>query len=54
MFGWWYVCIAVGFFLLGVRNLLARAPFWTVALRWMIAAGFLALGVATLRGSRRR
>jgi hypothetical protein len=47
--GWWYVSIGLGFALLGVRNLLAAAPLWTVLLRWVIAAGFLILGVLMLR-----
>lgn len=52
LLAWWYVCIALGFVLLGIRNLLVGAPAWTVALRWAIAAGFLVLGLSTLRSGR--
>ena len=48
-FGWWYVCIGVGFLLLGVRSLLAGELLWMILLRWVIAAGFVFLGVSTLR-----
>jgi len=43
MAGLWYLCIALGFVLLGIRAMLAGAPVWTVILRWVIAAGFFAL-----------
>jgi hypothetical protein len=49
---WWYVCIGVGFSLLGARAFLDRAPTWTAVLRWVIAAGFLALGIGELRSIR--
>jgi tetrahydromethanopterin S-methyltransferase subunit C len=39
----WYLCISVGFVLLGIRALLVGEPRWAVILRCMIAAGFLAL-----------
>jgi hypothetical protein len=45
----WYFCIAAGFLLLGVRALLLGAVLWTVVLRWVIAAGFAALGLLELR-----
>jgi hypothetical protein len=47
--GAWYLCIGLGFALLGLRNLLAGAAVWSVALRWIIALGFIVLGTATLR-----
>jgi len=50
---WWYVCIGAGFALLGVRALLLGAPLWTVVFRWLIAAGFLVLGVVELRKVKR-
>jgi hypothetical protein len=49
LFAAWYFCIAAGFLLLGVRALLLGAVFWTVVLRWVIAAGFAALGLLELR-----
>jgi hypothetical protein len=49
LLGWWYVCIGLGFGALVVRNLLAGAPRWSIVLRLFIAAGFLILGVSTLR-----
>ena len=49
MFGWWYVCIGLGFVLLGVRNLFRGERPWSIALRFVIALGFFALGVGTLR-----
>ncbi len=47
--GWWYICIGLGFGLLGLRNLLAGATTWSIALRWLIAVGFVILGTGTLR-----
>jgi hypothetical protein len=48
-FGWWYVSIGAGFFLLGLHRLLIGGALWTIVLRWIIAAGFVALGYAELR-----
>ena len=39
----------VRFVLLGLRAWLLGARFWTVVLRWLIAAGFLLLGWLELR-----
>ncbi|MBV8842414.1 MAG: hypothetical protein JO307_06345 [Bryobacterales bacterium] len=50
--GWWYICIGLGFILLGFRNLIAGITGWPVVLRWVIALGFLLLGVGTLRSKR--
>jgi hypothetical protein len=52
LWGWWYVCIGAGFILLGLRYLIAGITGWPVALRWVIAAGFLLLGAGTLRSKR--
>jgi uncharacterized protein (DUF983 family) len=49
----WYLCIFLGFVLLGVRALLLGAPMWAVILRWVIAAGFFALALLQ-RPKRRR
>ncbi|MGD1093150.1 MAG: hypothetical protein ABSB35_14310 [Bryobacteraceae bacterium] len=49
LLGWWYVCIGLGFGALAARNLLAGAPRWSIVLRVFIAAGFLLLGVGSLR-----
>jgi hypothetical protein len=54
--GYWYLCIGLGFVLLGLRNLLVGAPAWTVVLRWIIALGFIVLGAVSLgfRGGQAR
>lgn len=54
MFGWWYVCIGLGFTLLGVRSLIRGDEAWLIAVRFVIAASFLILGVATLRSAKER
>jgi len=48
LLGYWYVCIGIGFGLLGLRNLLAGAAPWTIALRWIVALGFFVLGAGSL------
>ena len=53
-FGWWYVCIGLGFAALGVRAFLAGARPWPVAIRCLIAIGFVLLGMGTLRTPRLR
>ncbi len=53
LFGWWYVSIGAGFVLLGVSRLLAGERPVLVALRWLIAAGFFALGYFELVRRRR-
>jgi hypothetical protein len=52
-FRFWYLCISLGFVLLGVRAMLRGAPMWAVILRWVIGADFLALAVLQ-RQKRRR
>jgi hypothetical protein len=47
--GWWYGSIGAGFLLLVVRGFLAGERLWPIPLRWVIAAGFVFLGVGTLR-----
>src|ERR1051326_5863727 len=49
MLGWWYVCIGLGFILLGVRSFVRGDASWPIVLRLVIALGFLALGIGTLR-----
>jgi hypothetical protein len=49
MYGWWFVCIALGFLLLGLRSILAGGHPWMAVLRFVIAAGFLASGVGFLK-----
>jgi len=49
LFGWWYVSIGLGFALLALRNYLYGARPFGIVLRGVIAAGFLLLGIATLR-----
>ena len=49
MYGWWFVCIASGFGLLGLRSILAGGHSWMVVLRFIIAAGFLAFGIGFLK-----
>lgn len=52
-YGWWYVCIGLGFSLLAARSFLLGAPLRMSLLRSIIAAGFFALGGLTLRSLRR-
>jgi len=54
MMGWWYVCIGLGFGILGLRNFLLGAGPWPVVLRCVIAVGFVVLGVTTLRAANSR
>jgi len=53
LLGWWYLSIGAGFFLLGLQRLLIGEALWLVVLRWLISAGFLALGYAQLRFAAR-
>ena len=54
LFGWWYVSIGAGFLLLGVNRLIVGEVLWLVALRFLIAAGFFALGFFELKGRFRK
>jgi uncharacterized membrane protein len=53
LLGWWYLTIGAGFALLGVSRMVVGESLWGVGLRWVIAAGFLLLGLWELRGGRR-
>jgi hypothetical protein len=53
MFRCWYPCIEVAFTLLGIRSALRGDPVWPMALRFLIAVGFVALGVGMLRSPAR-
>jgi hypothetical protein len=48
----WYLCISVGFVLLGIRALVVGERPLNVILRWVIAAGFLALAWLEKRQTR--
>jgi hypothetical protein len=52
IYGWWYICTGVGFALLGLHYWIARAPIFSIALRFVIASGFVLLGFATFRSAR--
>jgi hypothetical protein len=52
LFGWWYLCVGLGFALLGIRNWIARSSPWAVAIRFVIAAGFLLLAFSMFRPAR--
>jgi hypothetical protein len=49
IYAWWYLTIALGFLLLAVNKALTGEKAWLVALRFVIAAGFAALGYAEFR-----
>jgi|GEM_PF-1348973 len=51
-FGWWYLCIGVGFTLLGVRNWIAHTARWGIVMRFVIAAGFFVLAASMFRTPR--
>ncbi|MDR3719022.1 MAG: hypothetical protein P4K98_09485 [Bryobacteraceae bacterium] len=53
LFGWWYLCVGLGFALLAIRNWLVHSALWAVAIRFVIAAGFLLLAVPMFRAARR-
>jgi hypothetical protein len=53
MLAWWYVCIGGGFILLAIRSVLRGDRIWSVAVRFVIAAGFVVLGIGTLRARSR-
>jgi hypothetical protein len=50
--GWWYLSIGAGFFLLAIVNLLRGAGFLPAAIRIVIAVGFGLLGWMQLRDGR--
>jgi hypothetical protein len=47
---WWYASIGAGFILLGVYRILGGEAVWLIVLRFVIAAGFLALAAFEFRG----
>jgi hypothetical protein len=49
----WYFAIAAGFLLLAIHRLLAGEGWGPTALRFLIAAGFAALGYGERRGRRK-
>jgi hypothetical protein len=49
LFGWWYVCIGLGFALLSLRTYIAGGRPVALLLRSIAAAAFIILGMATLR-----
>jgi len=51
IFAWWYFAIAAGFALLAINRWLLGERFSLVALRLLIAAGFLVLGWLTWRSA---
>jgi len=53
-FALWYFSIALGFVLLAINRALVGEKAWLVALRFVIAAGFAALGYAELRSSAQK
>jgi hypothetical protein len=50
--GWWYLSIGLGFLLLAIVHLLQGAGVGTVALRLVIAVGFVLLGGMQFRFGR--
>jgi hypothetical protein len=52
LFAWWYVAIAVGFWLLAINRALAREQPWLVALRLVIGIGFALLAALEFRTTR--
>ena len=52
-FGWWYLTIALGFFLLALHRALNGEKIWLIAIRLVLAAGFAILAWLEFRGSRR-
>ena len=49
IYAWWYLTIALGFLLLAINRALTGEKAWLVVLRFVIAAGFAALGYAEFR-----
>lgn len=51
-FGWWYLCIGIGFVLLALVHMIQGPGFADVALRFAVAVGFGLLGLMQLRFGR--
>jgi len=54
MLAWWYITIGGAFILLGLRSVLRADSAWPIAFRFLIAVGFIVLGVGTLRTPSRK
>jgi hypothetical protein len=50
--GWWYLCIGLGFLLLAIVHLVQGAGVAAVALRAAVAVGFVLLGWMQFRFGR--
>jgi hypothetical protein len=50
--GWWYLSIGLGFLLLAIVHELLGASLWAVALRVLVAVGFVLLGWMQFRFGR--
>lgn len=48
-FAWWYVCIAAGFLLLAVRQIVVGGLTIGIVIRIVIALGFAALAYSEMR-----
>lgn len=53
MFAWWYFCIAAGFVLLAINRVLIGDRAELIALRLVIAGGFVLLGLRELKQRKR-
>jgi hypothetical protein len=53
-YGWWYLTIALGFVLLAINRAIVGERAWLVALRLIIAMGFLILAYFEFRAKDRR
>jgi tetrahydromethanopterin S-methyltransferase subunit C len=49
MLAWWYISIGGAFILLGLRSVVRGDWIWPVVFRFVIAIGFIVLGIGTLR-----
>lgn len=54
LFGWWYLCIGVGFLMLTLHRWMLGERAWLIALRAVIGAGFLVLAWLELSSRLRR
>jgi hypothetical protein len=48
-FAWWYVCIAIGFLLLAIRQVLIEGRTTGVVVRIVVALGFAVLAFTEIR-----
>ena len=54
LYRWWYILIGIGFLLLGVRAWIEGDVAWRIAIRFVIAVGFIVLGLLYFRPPTRR